>query len=214
VTTTEQHDVAIIHASPLIRDGMAELLSRQPDIRVAGAFASAQAAATARVRGSVIVLYDQATSRQDGTETFQLLREQVPGVRILLFGVADDDQAIIECVRSGASGCMLLDAAVDDLVAAVRSLAAGAPPASPRVLTTLFRYVARLKNGQETGPLSALTSREEQILDLILKGMSNKEIAQALYLQPQTVKNYVHQVLQKLNLRNRLELIRSQRAAR
>jgi DNA-binding NarL/FixJ family response regulator len=81
-------------------------------------------------------------------------------------------------------------------------------------VTTLFSYVARLKNGQSAGQRSALTAREEQVLELILKGLSNKEIAQALYLQPQTVKNYVHQVLQKLNLRNRLELIRSRRAPR
>ncbi len=212
--TALRHDVAIIHASPLVRDGVAELLGRQPDIRVDGVFASAGAAVAAGISGAAIVLYDQATSRQDGTEAFRQLRETKPGIRILLFGVADEDQAIIDCVRSGAAGCMLLDAAVEELVGAIRSLAAGTPPASPRVLTTLFSYVARLESGHDTGPLSALTSREKQIFDLILKGLSNREIAQTLYLRPQTVKNYVHQVLQKLSLRNRFELIRSQRATR
>jgi DNA-binding NarL/FixJ family response regulator len=212
--TVQRHDVVVIHASPLIRDGMAELLGRQADIRVAGAFGSAAAAAMADTDTAAIVLYDQATSRHDGVDALQELRTKVPGVRILLFGVPDEDQAIIECVRSGAAGCMLLDAAVEDLVGAIRSVAAGTPPASARVLTTLFSYVAHLKNGQTAAPLSALTSREEQILELILKGLSNKEIAQTLYLQPQTVKNYVHQVLQKLNLRTRFELIRSQRTAR
>jgi DNA-binding NarL/FixJ family response regulator len=212
--TELRHDVVVIHASPLIRNGMAELLGRQPDIHVTGAFPGGAPAAEAGLGGAAIALYDHTTSRQDGPEIFQQLRASVPGARVLLFGVPDDDQAIIDCVRSGAAGCMLLDSAVDDLVGAIRSLAAGTPPASSRVVTTLFSYVARLKNGQSAGQLSALTAREEQILELILKGLSNKEIAQALYLQPQTVKNYVHQVLQKLNLHNRLELIRSQRAPR
>jgi DNA-binding NarL/FixJ family response regulator len=212
--TAVKHAVAVLHASPVIRDGMVDLLGQQPDIHVVGVFPGAQAALDGGLRGDVILLYDQATSRQDGAALLADLRQRLPQAKILIFGVADDDQAIIECVRSGASGCMLLDAAVEDLVAAIRSVADGTPPVSPRVVTTLFSYVATLRAGGEHTPPSTLTAREEQILRLVTQGLSNQEIAKTLYLQPQTVKNYVHQVLQRLNLRSRFELIRSQRSNR
>lgn len=208
----EVKTVGIIHGSPLIRDGVAGLLGRQPGVRIIGTFESARAAMDQGLAGDPILLYDHGTCRQDGPELLAEMRQRLPNARILMFGVADDDQAIIECVQAGTGGCILLDASTEDLMAAVRSLDEGTPPVSPRVVTTLFSYVSRLRAGEDSPPPSSLTAREEQILQLIAKGLSNKEIAQRLYLQPQTVKNYVHQVLQKLNLRNRLEVIRSMRS--
>jgi DNA-binding NarL/FixJ family response regulator len=103
---------------------------------------------------------------------------------------------------------------VEDLLSAIRSVAAGVPPLSPRVVTTLFSYVARLQAGEEHPAVGTLTPREEQILQLMLEGLTNKEMAQRLYLRPQTVKNYVHLVLQKLDLHNRLDVIRAFRSGR
>lgn len=205
--------LGIIHASPLIREGISNVLGQQAGVRVAAVFGSGRDALTRPIAGAHILLYDLATHKQDGMAVLTALR-QVPGARILIWGVADDDQAIIECVRAGASGCLLQGASVEDLLAAIRSLADGVPPVSPRVVTTLFSYVARLQAGDERPPVGALTAREEQILQLMLEGLSNKEIAQRLYLRPQTVKNYVHLVLQKLNLHSRLEVIRAFRSSR
>jgi DNA-binding NarL/FixJ family response regulator len=210
----ETISIEIIHASGLIRDGIKDLLSRQPDVRVAGAFDSARDVLERPVGGDHILLYDLGTSHQDGPALMAELRNRLPQAKILVFGVADDDAAIIECIRAGASGCILQNASLDDLLEAIRSLAHGTPPISPRVLTTLFSYVARLQAGDDRPPPSPLTPREEQILQLIAEGLTNKEIAQQLYLQPQTVKNYVHLILQKLNLRSRFEVIRSLRAGK
>jgi DNA-binding NarL/FixJ family response regulator len=142
------------------------------------------------------------------------VRKSLPGAKILMFNVTDDDQAIIECVRIGASGCVLQDASLEELVDAVRSLAQGKPSASPRVLTSLFSYVASLRDEDHPALVPKLTEREEQILQLMAEGLSNQEIARKLFLQPQTVKNYVHLLFQKLDVHSRLEVIRSLRSGR
>lgn len=205
--------VAVIHSSPIVRQGLVDLLNRQSDVRVAGAFDNAGAVLAEPPQGDCVLLYDLETIHRDGADLMAQLR-RLAGAKILVFGVADDDQAIIECVRAGASGCILQDASLDDLMGAIRAVASGAPPVSPRVVTTLFSYVARLQAGDDRPPSSPLTPREEQILQLIVQGLANKEIAQQLYLRPQTVKNYVHLILQKMNLRSRLEAIRAARSSR
>lgn len=204
--------VGIIHGSQLVRDGIGGLLNHEHGVRVSGAFGNAREALDRPVQGEHVLLYDLATSHQDGPVFMRELHDRLPQAKILMFGVADDVQAILECVRAGASGCILDDVSLDDLLAAIRSVSSGLPSSSPKVVTTLFSYVARLQAGDDRPPAAPLTPREEQVLQLVAEGLDNKAIAQRLYLQPQTVKNYVHQVLQKLNLHNRLEVIRSLRA--
>ncbi len=204
--------VGIIHVSGLIREGIKEILGREPDVRVFGTFESAREALGRAMHGQHVLLYDLSTSHRDGPALMAELRQKVPQAKVLVFGVADDDEAILECVRAGASGCLLQNASREDLLSAIQSVARGTPPISPRVVTTLFSYLASLQAGEDRPPAAPLTPREEQILQLIAEGLSNKDIAQKLYLQPQTVKNYVHLVLQKLNLRSRLDLIRSLRS--
>ncbi len=206
--------VGIIHNSRLTREGIRDLLSRQPGVRVVGVFDNAREVLERPVQVKHILIYDLGTLHQDGPDLMRELRQRIPIAQILVFGVADDDQAIIECVRAGASGCVLQDASLDELVAAISSLAQGTPPTSPRIVTTLFSYVASLQAGDDHLPTTPLTPREEQILQMIAEGLTNKEIAQKLVLQPQTVKNYVHLILQKLNLQNRLAIIRFLRSGK
>lgn len=207
--------VGIIHGSQLVRDGIGDLLNKQSGVRVAGVFANAREALDHPLQGEHVLLYDLATSHQDGQALVHELRERIPEAKVLVFGVTDDVQAILECVRAGASGCILDDVSLDDLLTAIHSVSRGVPSSSPKVVTALFSYVANLQTADgERPPATPLTVREEQILQLMAEGLDNKAIAQQLYLQPQTVKNYVHQVLQKLNLRNRLEVIRTVRSTK
>lgn len=209
----ERTPVVVVHASRLIRDGLADIIRVHPELSLAGAFPSGSPVLE-RADGPGVLLYDHATARQDGPPLLLELHRRRPELKVLVFNVADDDGAIIECVRVGAAGCMLQDASLDDLVAAISALASGIPPASPRVLTSLFSYVARLHDEPDAPPPTHLTSREEQVLAFLAEGLSNKEIADRLVLQPQTVKNYVHIVLQKLALRSRLDVIRALRPRR
>jgi DNA-binding NarL/FixJ family response regulator len=210
----ETRNVGVVHASPLVRDGIVGQLKRRPGVNLVGTFPDGRSAADAGLPADIILLYDYGTSQRDGAAVMDDLRARLPGAKVLIFGVSDTDQAILDCVRAGTAGCVLYDASADDLLKAIGSVALGTPPVSPRIVTTLFSYVASLEHGDFTPPPTALTPREEQILQLVAEGMTNKEIGQTLYLQPQTVKNYVHQVLQKLNLNNRLELIRHLKSRR
>lgn len=206
--------VGIVHASRLTREGIRDLLSRQAEVKVAGAFGNAREVQEQPIQEDHVLVYDLATARQDGASALMALHARLPQAKILMFNVTDDDEAIIECVRVGASGCILQDATMEDLLAAIRSLARGTPHSSPRVITSLFSYVASLQAGEDRLPPQPLTKREEQILQLVAQGLNNKEIAQKLYLRPQTVKNYVHLILQKLDVHSRLEIIRQLRSGR
>ncbi len=116
-------------------------------------------------------------------------------------------------VTPGSVG-ILQDASQEELLAAIQSLARGTPHPSPRVINSLFSEVASLQAGEDRLPPTPLTKREEQILQLVAEGLSNKEIAQKLFLQSQTVKNYVHLILQKLDLRSRLDVIKFLRSGK
>lgn len=206
--------VAVVHGSPPLRDGLGELLARQPDLKLLRLFASAREVLEHLPEGEHVLLYDLATAHKDGAADVMRVHQSLPSAKILIFNVTDDDQAIIECVRIGAAGCVLQDASLEELVDAVRCLAQGKPTASPRVLTSLFSYVASLREEGHPPLAPNLTVREEQILQLMAEGLNNQEIARELFLQPQTVKNYVHLILQKLDVRSRLDVIRSLRSGR
>ena len=210
----DQTPVAVVHASPPLRDGLGELLGRRSDLRVFRLYAGADDVLQHPGEGEHVLLYDLATAHKDGPARVMKVHQDLPDARILMFNVTDDDQAIIECVRIGASGCVLQDASLDELVEAVGAVAHGKPAASPRVQTSLFSYVASLRDEEHPPLAPRLTKREEEILRLMAEGLSNREIARKLFLQPQTVKNYVHLILQKLDVRSRLDVIRSLRSGR
>lgn len=199
--------LGIVHGSALVRQGLADLL-RHPDVRVDGLYAAAPQVLARPPEATSILLYDIGTAQQDGPAQITRLHDELPQVRILMINVPDDDQAIIECVRVGAAGCILQDASLDDLLSAIRSLVAGTPLTSARVITSLFAYVAGKRSQPESAPPVPLTAREEQILALMADSFSNQEIAKQLFLQPQTVKNYVHIIFQKLDVHDRLQFLR------
>jgi DNA-binding NarL/FixJ family response regulator len=204
--------VGVLHRSPVLGRGLAELLASEPGVRVAGTYSSVDEAMKQSLPAESILLCDLQSAKAEGASKVMELHERLPESKILMFEVTDDDQAIIECIRAGASGCVLQGATLDEVLAAIRSLADGTPPASPRVVTSLFSYVASLQHDEQPALAPTLTPREEEILELLAEGFSNREIAGRLFLQPQTVKNYVHMVLQKMNMRSRLDVIRRLRS--
>ncbi len=203
--------VGVVHASRLIGEGLRDLLARDGTLSLAAVFSDLAAAARAPIAGPHVLLADLSSVRAAGMGGIKALSASAPAARILVFDVEDNDAAIIECVRAGTAGCVLRDASLPELVAAIASVVDGTAPASPRILTSLFRFVAE-QGLHGDASLAQLTPREEEILQLLAEGLSNKEIAGRLFLQPQTVKNYVHLVLQKLDVHSRLDVIRLLRA--
>jgi DNA-binding NarL/FixJ family response regulator len=196
--------VAIVHGSPLIRDGLAELLGRQPGLRVVGTHPTLAElrAARAETAGEAagVVLCDLAAARAGDA-----VAGEAP--RLLVFNVPDEDGPIIDCVQAGASGCVLQEAEIEEIVAGIHAVAAGVAPCSTRVVTSLFRYVAGRRDEDHPVLAPSLTGREEQVLRLVATGLSNGQIAEHLGLRPQTVKNHVGRVFEKLDVHSRLELV-------
>ncbi|MDQ6918298.1 MAG: response regulator transcription factor [Candidatus Dormibacteraeota bacterium] len=192
--------VAIVHGSPPIGEGLAELLGHQPGLRVVGVHSSLKAMRDAAAGDAAVVLCDLAAARAD-------LEMAAGSVPLLIFNVADEDSTIIDCVQVGASGCMLQDAELEEMVAGIHAVANGVVPSSARVVTSLFRYVASHRDERHPVLALSLTGREEEVLGLVAAGLSNRKIAERLALQPQTVKNHVRRVFEKLDVHSRLELV-------
>jgi DNA-binding NarL/FixJ family response regulator len=204
--------VLIIDDQAMVRQGFGALLSAQPDIEVVGDAADgAEAPEAVRRWRPDIVLMDVRMPRVDGLEaTRRILR--APGLRhprVIMLTTFDLDDYVYEALRAGASGFLLKDASADELIRAVRVVAAGDALLAPSVTRTLIAdYASRpVRDRPKPERLRVLTPRETEVLKLIARGMSNSEIADALVLAEQTVKTHVGRILGKLDLRDRAQAV-------
>jgi DNA-binding NarL/FixJ family response regulator len=157
------------------------------------------------VRAAVLDLVVIDFAMRDSLNLVRALRAEAPELRIILFAVNDDDaETIVASARVGVTGYVGCDGSFDDLAAAVRSAIRGELKCSPRMAATIFRELGTLARSQQGAPPAAsLTRREQEILALIARGLSNKEIAQQLHIELPTVKNHVHSILGKLEVSSR-----------
>jgi DNA-binding NarL/FixJ family response regulator len=165
-----------------------------------------QAVELARRHEPDVVLMDVRMPGMDGIEATR----RMPKQKVLILTTFGLDDYIIEALRAGASGFLLKDAPVEELVGAVRTIAAGDAQLAPAVTKRLLDQVARRLPAaveRDTGPLAQLTQREREVLRLVAAGMSNAEIAAALVVSEPTVKTHVSSVLQKLDLRDRVQAV-------
>jgi DNA-binding NarL/FixJ family response regulator len=195
----------VIAAIRLYREGLAEVLDRTGRLRVAGSAASA-AAALELVRDARpdAVLLD--TSVPDGLDQTRALAAAAPATPIVALGLAEREHDVIAFAEAGACGYVTRDGSLADVVAAVESAALGEAICSPRVAASLLRRIRRhaLERPAPAGE-PRLTARELEIMGLIDRGLSNKEIAGELSITVATVKNHVHNILEKLGVRRRGE---------
>ena len=197
--------VVIVADIRLYREGVARVLARHPRIRVVGAADGATSVEQLLANGRTdVVLLDMATA--NSTSLIRTLAAAAPDVKVIALGLSERESDVIECAEAGISGYVTGDASLDDLAETIESVERGEMPCSPRVAATLLRRVAALAAQQNTRPNDvALTRRELQILHLIDEGLSNKEIAERLFIEVATVKNHVHNILEKLNVQRRGE---------
>jgi DNA-binding NarL/FixJ family response regulator len=201
--------VVLVDDQALVRGGFRSILDRQDDIEVAGeAGDGAEALAVcARVRPDVVCM-DVRMPGMDGIEaTRRLLAGQDPP-RVLVLTTFDLDGYVYESLRAGASGFLVKDAPPEHLVAAVRAVAAGEELFAPTVLRRLVAaYVRQPPDDAADAVLAPLTERERHVLREMAGGLTNAEIAAALYLSPATVKTHVTRILTKLHLRDRVQAV-------
>ncbi|MEW2615497.1 response regulator transcription factor [Streptomyces sp. NPDC047880] len=193
----------------LVRRGVRLILDQQPDLEVvAEAGDGAEAIELARTREVDLAVLDIAMPRLTGLQAARELATLRPGLRILMLTMHDNEQYFFQALKAGASGYVLKSVADRDLVAACRAAMRDEPFLYPGAVTALIRnYLDRARHGDET-PDRILTLREEEVLKLVAEGHSSKEIADLLFISVKTVQRHRANLLQKLGLRDRLDLTR------
>jgi DNA-binding NarL/FixJ family response regulator len=205
--------VLIADDQPLMRTGFRMILDAEPDLEVVGEAADGAEAVwlAAYVRADV-VLMDVRMPGMDGIEaTRRLAGDGVQDpVRVLILTTFDLDEYVLSALRAGASGFLLKDVPPEDLVEAIRVVAAGDALLAPSVTRRLLdRFADRLPDpaAARPGALDSLTARELEVLGLVARGMSNAEIADHLVVSETTVKTHVGRLLAKLDLRDRVQAV-------
>ena len=203
--------VLIADDQAMVRQGFGALLSAQPDLLVVGDAADgADAVARTRTLDPDVVLMDVRMPVMDGLEaTRRLLAPGRDRPKVLILTTFDLDDYVYEALRAGASGFLLKDAPADELVHAVRVVAAGEALLAPSVTRRLIAEFAARPHRDRPRPtaLNALTPRETDVLRLIARGRSNQEIAADLVVAEQTVKTHIGRILGKLGLRDRAQAV-------
>jgi DNA-binding NarL/FixJ family response regulator len=202
--------VVVADDQGMVRAGLRSLFASEPDIRVVGEAANGETAVeTVRQLQPDVILMDIRMPVLDGIAATRRLVADRSTTKVLILTTFDLDEYVFEALRAGASGLLLKDAAAEDLVAAIRTLAAAEalldPAVTRRVIDAFARTPAR-RNTTASG-LDRLTEREAQVLHPIARGLSNAEIARKLFVSDATAKTRVSNVLSKLALRDRVHCV-------
>lgn len=197
--------IMMVDDHPLLRKGLTQLLELEDDLEVVGEASSGkEAIAMAIELEPDVITLDLNMQGMDGLETLRNMRDNNVDARIIMLTVSDNDEDVVEAIRSGADGYLLKDMDPEDLIEKLKEAALGKMVMSPK-LTEILASALRKPEKPGNKALASLTSREYEILKLIAKGMSNKLIARELNISDGTVKVHVKHFLKKLNLRSRVE---------
>jgi DNA-binding NarL/FixJ family response regulator len=193
----------------LVRQGLRLIIDAEPDLRVVAVAADGAEAVDAASADDVdLAILDIAMPRMTGLQAAREISRRAPDIRILMLSMYDNEQYFFESLKAGASGYVLKSVADRDLLEACRASMRGEPFLYPGAVTALIRhYLQRDRRGDRL-PESILTPREEEIVKLIAEGHSSKEIAETLFISVKTVDRHRTNILQKLGMRDRLDLAR------
>ena len=211
----------LIDDNRLLREGIAAMIRTQPGFKVLALSADVdEALATAREARPDVILLDFGLVDHDSVSLTVKVHEDVPGARVIIMGLMPLQEDVATYVHAGASGFIMKDASSEDFFATIRAVAGGAEVLPPALTNSLFTQIARNAVGGSKARAQAraqeavlLTKRERQVIDLLSEGLSNKEIATRLHIAVHTVKSHVHNILEKLALRSRLEVAAFSHAA-
>ncbi len=202
--------IVLVDDQELVRAGLRPLAQHDGDVEVVGEAGDGRAGlALVRELRPDVVLMDVRMPRMDGLEATRAIVADpaLDGVRVLVLTTFDEDEHVFAAIRAGASGYLLKDVSPADLRAAIRTVAAGDSLLSPAVTATVMRAVAAGPQVRDAGRLAGLTDREREVLEQVGRGLTNDEVARALYLSPATARTYVSRLLTKLAARDRAALV-------
>jgi DNA-binding NarL/FixJ family response regulator len=201
--------VLIADDHPLIRSGLRALLEREGEFQVVGEAASGyEAVELASLHKPDVVLLDVGMPRLSGIDAAQHISEKTPGTRIVMVSMHSDEGYVLRALKAGALGYLLKASPEADVLAAVRAVAAGHAWFSPAIAKILVEeYVVEARRRGVEDSYDLLSLREKEILQLLVSGKSNREIADMLHVSPSTVETHRNNVFQKLHVHSLPELI-------
>jgi len=204
----ERISVLLADDHALFRDGLISLLSTQDEIEVVGvANDGLETLEKARELVPDLILMDIKMPRCNGLEATRLIKEEMPHIRIVMLTVSEDDQDLFEAIKNGAEGYLLKTLNAQELVELLKGVFRGEAPISRTMARKILHEFALQSRRQEPAavPRGELTRREMEVLQLVSQGDRDKEIAARLCISQRTVKNHMHNILDKLHLQNRVQ---------
>ena len=190
----------------IVREGLKQILAKHSDLQVAGEAANGNDVLhLVRDNKWDVLVTDMSMPGRNGLELIKLVKQAQPALPVLVLSMYDEDQYAVRAIRAGASGYLNKESASEQLVSAIRTVAAGGVYASAAVTQALF---STLRNNRGAQPHEQLSDRELQVLQMIAAGKSITEIAELLSLSPKTVSTHKSRMLEKMNMSNQAELIR------
>ena len=210
--------VILLAENRLLRDALTKILNKKSDIRVlaASSFSPQSLQQIAEMTPHVLLL-DGAALGFPQVEIIAAARKVLPGLKVVMIGMESDKDEFLCFVRAGVAGYVLKDARASEVAAAVRSAAIDEAACPPQLCLALFECIARQSAQMprfNSKHIFGLTRREQQLVELIGCGLTNKEIANELHLSDQTVKNHIHRILKKLGVSDRLSAVEACRIQR
>ncbi len=202
---SEALQIAIVDDHPLFREGVAHTLGAQPDIEIVGEGESAADALRIAAERLPDVMLIDVSMPGGGLNAVRQIARDYPVVKIVMLTVSEEEDDVTAALRAGARAYVLKGVAARELVRILRTVAAGEVYVTPSLAAHLLAELSGGSGRPSANPLDVLTEREHQILELVAAGDSNKEIATQLHLSEKTVKHHMTNILQKLQVRNRVE---------
>ncbi|MFF1379271.1 response regulator [Streptomyces sp. NPDC058308] len=203
--------VVLADDQPLVRSGLRMIMSEYPELEVIGEAATgAEAVRCVAEVGPDVVVMDIRMPGMDGIEATRLITDATTDTRVLVLTTFDEDDHVYAALRAGASGFVVKDMALDDIVAAIRVVAAGDSLLAPGVTRRLIAdFVGHREDAprRSVRPVEGITQREQEVLTLIGQGRSNTEIAEDLFITVATAKSHVSRLFTKLGARDRVQLV-------
>jgi DNA-binding NarL/FixJ family response regulator len=203
--------VLVADDQAVFRRGLYVVLDAEPNIEVVAEAADGESAiAKAEELAPDVVLMDVRMPGVNGIDAARQIRELLPTTRILMLTVSDEEDDLYEAIKAGANGYLLKEISIEEVAGAINAVVQGQSLISPSMaskLLTEFSSLARQAAEKSQLPAPVLTARELEVLKLVATGMTNKDVADQLYISENTVKNHVRNILEKLHLHSRMEAV-------
>jgi DNA-binding NarL/FixJ family response regulator len=195
----------------LFRRGLRMVLEDEDDIEIVDEAGDGEVAVElAREHAPDVVVMDVRMPGLSGIQAARRIKEEEPGTKILVLTISDEEDDLYDAIKAGANGYLLKEISIDEIANAVRSVHSGQSLISPSMASKLldeFAAMIKKEEQKEEVPAPRLTPREMEVLEHVAQGMNNREIAKALFISENTVKNHVRNILEKLHLHSRMEAV-------